>query len=61
MLATIGKLAAKSILNMLMSLATEKFFKEIFIMLAEMAVKSTETKYDDQLVEKIKEALEMGE
>lgn len=52
------KMAGKALISMLMSLATEKFFKEIFIMLAEQAAKSTKTGFDDKLVEKMKEALE---
>jgi hypothetical protein len=41
-----------------MSLATEEFFKEILVMIAEMAAKSTKTEIDDKLVAKVKEALE---
>ena len=50
--------AGKALIAMLMQLASEKFFKEIFIMLAEMAAKSSKTPHDDVLVAKIKEALE---
>ena len=52
------KMAARSLISMLMALATEAFFKEVFLLLAEMAAKSTKTPYDDKLVEKMKEALE---
>lgn len=55
------KVAGKALISMLMSLATEAFFKEILIMVAEMAAKSTKTDFDDKLVEKMKEALEKGE
>lgn len=51
-------MAGKALISMLMSLATEKFFKEVFIMLAEQAAKSSKTEFDDKLVEKMKEALE---
>lgn len=57
-LAPLGKLAGKAVISMLMSLATEKFFKEVFLMLAEMAAKSSKTDFDDKLVAKMKEALE---
>jgi hypothetical protein len=56
-LAPIAKAAGKAIISLLMSLATEAFMKEILIMLAEMAAKSTKTTLDDKLVEKVKEAL----
>jgi hypothetical protein len=60
-LLPVVKLAAKSLISMLMSLATEAFFKEIFLMLAEMAAKSTKTPYDDKLVESMKKALSAEE
>ena len=50
--------AGKALINLLMSLATEQFFKEIMIMLAEKAAKSTKTDFDDKLIDKVKEALE---
>lgn len=52
------QVAAKALMSLLMSLATEAMFKEVMIMLAEMAAKSTKTEYDDRLVDKIKEVLE---
>lgn len=57
MIATIGVIAGKALIGMLMKLATEAFFKDILLLVADMAVKSTETKYDDKLLSSIKEAL----
>ena len=60
-LAPIIKIAGKSLISLLMSLATEAFFKEVFIMIAEMAAKSSKTSFDDKLVESMKKALENDE
>lgn len=56
-LLPVVKMAGKSLISMLMAMATEAFFKEIFLMLAEMAAKSSKTPYDDKLVESMKRAL----
>ena len=60
MIATIMSIASKAAISMLMSLATEKFFTEIFIMLAEKAAKSTKTPWAIELVDIIKKGLEDG-
>ena len=56
-LTPILKIASKTAISMLMSLATEAFFKEVFIMLAEMAAKSSKTKFDDKLVGAMKKEM----
>ena len=58
LLIPVMKTAGKALISLLMSLATEKFFKEVLLMLAEMAAKSSKTEWDDKLVEKMREALE---
>jgi len=50
-------IAGKALIGLLMSLATEAFFRDIFIMLATQAAKSSKTKWDDELVENIKKHL----
>lgn len=57
-LLPIVQLAGKSLIAMLMKLATEALFKEVFLMLADMAAKSTKTKYDDRIVNKMQEILD---
>ena len=44
--------------SMLMKLVTQQFIKEMFIMAAELAAKSSKTTFDDKLVESIKKALD---
>lgn len=56
-LGTVAKAAGKALISLLMELATDAFFKEILLMLAEKAAKSSKTDIDDKAVEIIKKAL----
>lgn len=58
MLIALAKAAGAAAIKMLMSLATEDFFREVFLMLADMAAKSTKTDFDNSLLEKMKVALD---
>jgi hypothetical protein len=49
--------AAKAALSLLMSLATQEFFREIIVWTAEKAAKSSKTEWDDELIAKIKRHL----
>jgi hypothetical protein len=54
MLPMLAKMAGPFLLKF----ATQEVFKQIILLLAEMAVKSTKTKYDDKFYEIIKKAAE---
>jgi hypothetical protein len=54
---TLLKVAGKALISMVMSLASEAFFKDVFMMLAEKAAASSRTKFDDKLVARVKEEM----
>lgn len=58
MIATLGKTAFKALMSMIMSAASEEFFKEVFLWLARKAVESSKTSWDDELLAKIEKSLE---
>lgn len=58
MWSIIGSTAIKAAMSMIVSLASEEFFKDIFMWLAKKAVESSKTKWDDELYRKIEKALE---
>ena len=61
LLTVFGKAATAFFINMIMSLATEKFIKWMFFYVGEQIVKSTKTDQDDLFLAKIKEAYEDNE
>ena len=58
LLLTALRAGGKALISMIMSLATEAFFTEVLIMIAELASKSTKTEIDDKFVKIMKENLE---
>ena len=58
LLTVFGKAATAFFINMIMSLATERFIKWLFFYVGEQIVKSTKTDHDDLFLAKIKEAYE---
>jgi hypothetical protein len=51
------KVAGKTLISMVMSLATEEFFKDVFMMLAEKAAQSSKTDWDNKFVARMKDEL----
>ncbi len=50
----------KTIIKLLMSLATEEIFKAVFLLLAEEAANSTKTDFDNKLIARITAVLRRG-
>ena len=61
MLATLGSIAAKAALSVLVKFATQAFFEELILWLAKEGAKSTKTKYDDKLVKMIETSINKQE
>ena len=61
MIGMLGSLALKAALSVLTKFATQMFFEELLIWVAEEGAKSTKTKYDDKLVTMIKASLNKQE
>jgi NDP-sugar pyrophosphorylase family protein len=55
---TLLKVAGKALISMVMSMATEEFFKDVFMMLAEKAAQSSKTNFDNKLVARMRDELE---
>lgn len=56
---TAGHAVGKALVGMLAQLAAEQFVRELVVYLLEVLVKKTETKVDDELLKKAKEAWEI--
>lgn len=55
-LSTLGAALGKTLLHLLTSLMTEKFFKTAIVAGLEKLVKRTQSNFDDQLLQAAKEA-----
>lgn len=61
MISTLAGIAGKAALSLLFKFATQTFFEELILWVAEEASKSTKTKYDDKLVLMVRTSLKKQE
>lgn len=60
MIQVLFKAATKVAMNIIMSMASEKFIEWLMFYVAEHIVKTSKTKHDDKFLKEVKESYEKG-